>query len=62
MVTSQNARKGAQSSRTISFDPQRNWDLFSPTETIPKDVKGTILLPTEKTILIHEKYEMEGFT
>jgi hypothetical protein len=63
MVTSQSARKGAQwSSRTVRSEPQRDWDSFSPATGIPKDVKGTILLPAEKTRSIRGKYEMEGFT
>jgi hypothetical protein len=62
MVTSQSTRKGTRSSRTARSEPQRDWDSFSPAAGIPKDVKGTILLPTEKTRSNRGKYEMEGFT
>lgn len=61
MATSQSARKGAWSNRTVRFKPQRDWDAFSPAVGIPKDVKGTIPLPVEKTGSIRGKSETKGF-
>jgi hypothetical protein len=62
MATSQSTGKGARSGKTARFEPQRGWDSFSLATDIPKYMKGTILLPAEKTRSNRGKYEAEGFT
>jgi hypothetical protein len=62
MVTSRSVRKGAQSIRIASSEPQNDWKSFSPIVAIPKDVKRAIILPTEKTRSNHAESEMKGFT
>jgi hypothetical protein len=49
METSQSIRKGSQSSMIARSKPQNDSVSFSPVAGIPKDVKGVIPLPTEKT-------------
>jgi hypothetical protein len=61
MVTSQSIRKGTQSSIIARSKPQNDWESFSPAAGIPKDVKGVIPLPAEKTRSNHTEPEAEGF-
>jgi hypothetical protein len=61
METSQSIRKGTQSSKIARSKPQNDWESFSPAAGIPKDVKGVIPLPTEKTRSNHAEPEAEGF-
>jgi hypothetical protein len=61
MAASQSTGKGMQSERTVRSEPQRDWNSFSPTTTIPKDVEETILSPTEETRSSRETTETEKF-
>lgn len=61
MATSQSARKGTWSSKTARSEPQKDWELFALAADIPKDVKGAIFLPTEKTRSKRVESEVEGF-
>jgi hypothetical protein len=62
METSQSINKGVWSIIIERFKPQKNWESFSPASAIPKDMKGAIPLPAEKTRSKYAKPEVEGFT
>jgi hypothetical protein len=49
MVTSQSISKCAKSTIISRSKPPNDWESFTPAAGIPKDVKGVIPLPTEKT-------------
>jgi len=67
METSQNIRKGMHSRIITRPEPQKYWDSFSITTSIPKDPKGVFSLPTEAMISHRtepgmERPEQEGKT
>jgi hypothetical protein len=62
METAQSVRKGAQRNIIARSKPQNDWESFSPTTNIPKDVKGVIPLPAEKTRSNRAEFEAEGFS
>jgi hypothetical protein len=61
MAFSHSTEKGARSDRTARFKPQRDWNSFAPTETIPRNLEGSIFSPIEEIILRREMTEIEKF-
>jgi hypothetical protein len=61
MVASQRIRKGTQTDITVRSKPQRDWNSFAPTVTIPRDVEETILSLTKDTRSSHKTTKTEKF-
>jgi hypothetical protein len=61
MDFSQSTGKGARSGITVRSEPQRDWNSFTPTETIPRSIEASILSLTEETILRREMTETKKF-
>jgi hypothetical protein len=57
----QSTGKGTWTGIPVRSKPQRDWNSFMPTETIPRSIEGSILSLTEETILRHETTETKKF-